>query len=237
MVEQLHLEQFYTRRGIDLITPEVGTQMMTRVMGQNAAHLIIISANWAVTRASLPEGSWPSLFQLLDQQGGEAVGADAEGEQELLARLKEMKAADRLGLIESSLQETVAQILQMEPGQFSAQVALTSLGMDSMMAIEIQTRIANSMRVEVSVLELLQGITVAQLAARLLTSLQLDEPDGLSTETDELAPTALPDEIEELLALVDQEELERLLTELERSSEGILGPSQLKPESEISQNA
>jgi len=92
-----------------------------------------------------------------------------------------------------------------------------------MMAIEIQTRIASSMRVDVSVLELLQGITVAQLAARLLTSLQLDKPGGLSTERDELAPDALPDEIEELLALVDQEELERLLAELERGSEGVLG--------------
>ena len=71
-------------------------------------------------------------------------------------------------------------------------------------------------------LDLLQGITVAQLAARLLTSLQLDEPGGLSTERDDLAPDALPAEIEELLALVDQEELERLLAELERDPEGVL---------------
>ncbi len=221
MVEQLHLEQAYTRRGIELITPEVGTQIMARVMGQDAAHLVIISASWTVARASLPQGSWPPMLQLLGQQEDEAPGPGEEDEQGLLAQLREMNAADRPGLLESSLREMVARILQMEPGQCSGQDALTSLGMDSLMAIEIKTTIASSMRVDISVLELLQGITVAQLAARLLTSLRLDEPGGLSTER--LAPDALPDEIEELLALVDQEDLERVLAELERDAESARG--------------
>src|SRR5262249_20913881 len=47
MVEQLKLAQFYARRGIELITPEVGMQILARVVGQRPAQLTAISANWA----------------------------------------------------------------------------------------------------------------------------------------------------------------------------------------------
>lgn len=221
MVEQLKLEQFYTRRGIDLITPELGRQIMTRIMGQNSPHLVVISANWAITRDSAPQGSWPRMFLLLGQQEGEAAAEGAEGENELLERLTATKAVERPGMLETYLQEMIARVLQLEVTQFSTQEALTSLGMDSMMAIEVKNRVASSIKVDVSVLELLQGITVTQLAARLLASLQLNEPGVPATDAAPTASETLTEEIEQLLALADQEELERLLAELEQSSEGV----------------
>src|SRR5262249_180760 len=52
MVEQLKLTQFYTQRGIDLITPEVGMQILGRAIGQRPAQLTALSVNWALARAS-----------------------------------------------------------------------------------------------------------------------------------------------------------------------------------------
>ena len=215
MVEQLNLEQFYTRRGIELITPEVGMQILTRVVGQRPAQLTAISANWALARESAPQGTFPPMFLLLGEQANEADASETTGDNELLHQLSEATITERLPLLESHLQEMIARVLQLDAAQFSDQETLTSLGMDSMMAIEVKNRIGGSIKADVSVLELLQGITVEQLATRILSTLQLDDasPDA------EAAPPI--DEIQQLLALADSEELERLLAELEQTSDAV----------------
>ncbi len=212
MVEQLKLEQFYTRRGIELITPEIGMQLLSRALGQYPAHLVTIIVNWAQARETSPLGGLPKMFDLLGEQDSESEASENDGD-ELLQRLSAAQADERQALLEAHLQELIAHILQLDVSQFTQQEALTSLGMDSMMAIEVKHRIAGSVKVDISVLELLQGITVAQLATRLLSSLQLEE---ITLET-EIAPSM--NEIELLIAQADSEELERLLAELEQTSE------------------
>lgn len=215
MVEQLKLEQFYTRRGIELITPEVGMQILTRVVGQRPAQLTAISANWALARETAPQGMLPPMFLLLGEQAGEDEASSSSSDDELLHQLSAVEANGRLPLLASHLQEMIARVLQLDSSQFSGQEALTSLGMDSMMAIEVKNRIGGSVKVDVSVLELLQGITVEQLAARILSSLQLDEFSPVV----EAAPPI--EEIQQLLAQADSEELERLLAELEQEPDAL----------------
>jgi aryl carrier-like protein len=213
MVEQLKLEQFYTRRGIELITPEVGMQILARVSGQYPAHLVAISANWATARETAPAGTLPPLFLLLGKESGEAEAGEASADDGFLQHIQAAAADERQSLLETHLQELVARVLQLEAAQFSAQEALTALGMDSMMAIELKHRIAGSVKVDVSVLELLQGVTVAQLATRLLSSLQPAEASA-----DSQAEPSL-DELQRLVEQADSEELERLLAELEQIPE------------------
>jgi acyl transferase domain-containing protein/acyl carrier protein len=215
MVEQLKLEQFYTRRGIELITPEVGMQILARVLGQRPAQLTAITANWALARETSPVGSLPLMFSLLEEQEGDAAMSDTHTDHGLLLQqLSEAQVADRQPMLASHLQELVARVLQLDASQFSDQEALTSLGMDSMMAIEVKHRIEGSLKVDISVLELLQEITVAQLAARILSSLQLDE----AAITVDAAPSI--SDIQQLIDLADSAELERLLAELEQTLEG-----------------
>jgi NAD(P)-dependent dehydrogenase (short-subunit alcohol dehydrogenase family)/aryl carrier-like protein len=215
MVEQLKLEQFYTRRGIELITPEVGMQILARVLGQRPAQLTAITANWTLARETSPVGALPLMFSLLEEQEGDAAMSDTHTDDGLLLQqLSEAQVADRQPMLASHLQELVARVLQLDASQFSDQEALTSLGMDSMMAIEVKHRIEGSLKVDISVLELLQEITVAQLAARILSSLQLDD----AAITVDAAPSIT--DIQQLIDLADSAELERLLAELEQTLEG-----------------
>jgi NAD(P)-dependent dehydrogenase (short-subunit alcohol dehydrogenase family)/acyl carrier protein len=215
MVEQLKLEQFYTRRGIELITPEVGMQILSRVLGQRCAQLTAISANWVTARETSPLGTLPAMFALLGEQAREATTSDTNsGDGSLLQQLSEAQAAERLPLLASSLQELVARVLQLDPSQFSAQESLTSLGIDSMMAIEIKLRITASLKIDISVLELLQGTTILQLAARILSSLQFAETAPAADSAD--AALSM-EEIQQLIEQSNSADLERLLAEIEQS--------------------
>lgn len=217
MVEQLQLEQIYTRRGIELITPEAGMQILSRVLGQRPAYLTAISANWATARETAPAGTLPPMFSLLGKREGDDDGQEGEGDgQSLLAELSAAPAGDRAGIITAHLQDMAARVLQLDPAAFGEEDSMTSLGMDSMMAIEVKHRIEAALKVDISVLELLQGATIGGLAARILSGLQIDEAGSGSEEPAEEDVSLSTEEIELLIAQAASNELEQLLSELER---------------------
>lgn len=214
MIDKLNLAQHYTRRGIELITPEVGMQILSRVLGQHPVQLTAISANWALARESSPVGVLPPMFSLLGEQEADAAMSGANnGDGSILQILDAAPVGERQSLLESHLQELVARVLQLDQSQFTSQESLTSLGMDSMMAIELKHRVEGSLKVEVSVLELLQGTTVARLTTSMLSSLQPDE----SSMAADAALSA--EDIQALVEQTDSEQLERLLAELEQTAD------------------
>lgn len=215
MVEQLKLEQFYTRRGIELITPEVGMQVLARVLAQRPAHLTAITANWAVARETSPVGAMPPMFSQLLEQAEEGAADNASSDDGLLLQqLGEAQPAERQQLVASHLQEIVARVLQLDASQFSSQESLTSLGLDSMMAIEVKHRVEASLKIDLSVLELLQEVTIIQLSKRILAALQLDA-SSLSADS-----TSSIEEIQQLIEHAEGEDLESLLAELEQAPDG-----------------
>jgi aryl carrier-like protein len=215
MVEQLKLEQFYIKRGIELITPEVGMQILARVLGQRPIHLTAITANWTLAREASPVGMLPMMFSQLEAQVDDAAANTANEGESLLQQLSEAPAAERQPLVVSHLQQVVARVLQLDAAQLSGQESLTSLGLDSMMAIEVKHRIEASLKVDVSVLELLQEVTIIQLGTRILSALQFAE-SGAAASTDGASSLA---EIQQLVEQADGVDLELLLAELEQPSE------------------
>ena len=215
MVEQLKLEQFYIKRGIELITPEVGMQVLGRVLEQRPAHLTAITANWAVAREASPLGTMPPMFSRLLEQAEETATDNASRDDGLLLQqLGEAQPNERQQLLTSHLQDLVARVLQLDASQFSSQESLTSLGLDSMMAIEVKHRIEGTLKIDISVLELLQEVTIAQLATRILASLQLGASPLATDDTSSMT------EIQQLVEQAGEQDLETLLAELEQTPEG-----------------
>ncbi|MGA4838168.1 beta-ketoacyl reductase [Streptomyces sp. G45] len=231
MVEQLNLEQTYARRGIDLITPEAGTRVLGRLIGQRPAHVVAITADWTTARSTAPAGQLPPMFAELGVAETEGPGAaDAADADAVLAALRAAPEADRLGLLAAQLHAVAALVLKLDPAEFDDEENLSDLGIDSLMAVEVKHRIEATLRAEVSVLDLLQGVTVLDLATRVLPLLALDEPGDPDEQTEADAdtpgapdtpdagprpPAAQDDELAALLAEVPPDELARLLDELE----------------------
>lgn len=218
MVEQLKLEQYYTRRGIELITPTAGMQTLGRVLSQPQAQLVAITANWS--QASESASQLPPMFSLLGQEKQETEASTESSKGELLQKLWQMEESARLPFMLAQAREIVGCVLQLEDADISEQEALVHLGMDSMMAIEIKTRVAANFLVEISVLELLQGISVAGLADRLLSLLQFEGGESVAEAAVEAVSETVLEELNELVELVDSTELEAFLHELEQAPEG-----------------
>lgn len=218
MVQQLGLEQMYARRGIELITPEGGMQILGRVLRQRLAHVVAITADWATARETSLTGQLPPMFTQLDVRGGteDPEDGDADG-QSLLMSLRQVGEGERAEVLRDYLRGILALVLGLDPEQVSTEENLSSLGLDSMMAVEVQHRIEAVLEIDVSVLDLLQGVTITSLSEGFVARLELGaaQPAPDSTPTGHPATGDQLDELELLLAQADPGELEAILLEME----------------------
>ena len=74
---------------------------------------------------------------------------------------------ERAGQIERYLAEQVAAVMGFPIGRVERSVPLTGLGIDSLMAVELRNRVERDLGVRLSVVELLQGPSIAALARSL----------------------------------------------------------------------
>jgi acyl transferase domain-containing protein/aryl carrier-like protein len=216
MVEELHLEQMYARRGIELITPAAGSQILGRLIGQGPAHVVAVSADWSKARETAVGGRLPAMFADL---GAAASSAEPDGgagaADAVLARLGSLPEDARLAELAAYLRDATARVMGLDPESLGLDDALSGLGMDSMMAIEVKRRIEATLHVEVSVLDLMQRATITTLSAGILGHLQLSPVAGEGPVQAGAPATDVDDELEQLLAQFEPEELERILADLE----------------------
>lgn len=90
---------------------------------------------------------------------------------------------ERLAALESYLLANAARALKIDPEQLNVNQALTSFGIDSLMAVELKNRVEQDLRVHLSIGALLQGRDVAQLAVELLEQMTAEQTSSTTTRT------------------------------------------------------
>ncbi|MEE2855687.1 MAG: type I polyketide synthase [Actinomycetota bacterium] len=221
MVEELNLERVYAQRGIELITPAAGTQILDRLINQRAPNVIAISVDWTRARRVGLVGQLPSMFSELGTD--QASPADTDSESSLLDALSDCPEAERLDMVRRLVRQIVSAVFEVGITEIAPDDALDDLGLDSMMAMDFRTRISATFAIDLPVLELLRGVSVNSLADRILAELQPSEgnpPD----EQRQAAPTF--EDVDRLIEQLSESDLREVLADLQpRSPEhGSEGP-------------
>jgi acyl carrier protein len=142
--------------------------------------------------------------------------AKAQQPKDGLTRDKLVAAApeDRQGMIEAFLVEQIARVLRCSPSKIDVHQPLTRLGIDSLMAVELKNRVEVDLELTVPVTALLQGPSLSQLSARLVS--QLPVPAMAATAT--VDAVSLADYVT-LSSLVEQGTAAELLSKVETLSD------------------
>ncbi|MFI6044690.1 type I polyketide synthase [Nocardia sp. NPDC051321] len=217
MVDKLNLAQMYAQRGIQLISPQAGMRILGRVLAQRPAHLVAITVDWAMAREASATAALPPLFAQLGTQASD-IPADLGDGEPIRAALGQASDAQRPSVMAAYLHEVAALVLGLAAADFGDEDALTSLGMDSMMAIQMKRRVDAALGVDLPVLDLLEGATIAGLAARTLSVVDFADTDEPPEDTAQAPADSGPDPVDELAELLAQTpaaELARVLSELE----------------------
>ena len=135
----------------------------------------------------------------------ELQGNESDSDGSVLMVLAATPESDRRAVIADHVRGIVATVFDCGVDDFGADDMLDDIGLDSMMAMEFRVRINGVFGIDLPVLEILRGVSVDTLAARVLADLELpraDEPaDGGG--------------IDALLEQLSDDELRALLGELE----------------------
>ncbi|HQV93621.1 MAG TPA: amino acid adenylation domain-containing protein, partial [Anaerolineales bacterium] len=103
---------------------------------------------------------------------GEGLGRRAERVEAVRASRAEQPTKSN---IEDFIQQQTARILGMDVSRLSLNTPLDTLGLDSLMAMELKNSLESKLGAQISVASLLQGPTIASLAAEALASLDSAE--------------------------------------------------------------
>lgn len=205
-------ETLEKRTGLRPIASREALAVLEEMISADATQVGAAEVDWAGALRFLPSGGRPK-FTALRGQGGEAgdtLGQSGNFKDNILA----LPEAERLPAVTHMLAEVVAKILRLPVAKLDVQRPVLELGVDSLMALELQMTIEKEFGVAVPTMEFLGGLSTAQVAARVLTL--ATGPAGDDAPVAKAAPapagdiaTALVQEIDDLSdeavdALLDQ---------------------------------
>jgi acyl carrier protein len=211
-------------RGIGSLTPQQGLAALGYVLGRSASQVVVMNVDWSRTREIYPAAAqWPLLAKLMRDQNFAGDGAKPQaGDRDLRERLLAAPAGrPRQSLMESYLKEQIAHVLRLSPARIDPHQPLDTLGLDSLMALELKNRLERSLGGALSVTIVWNYPTVAALAPYLLGEMGIPA-EAASGPDRNGASIAAEEESEEIAALL--EDLEQLSEdEVRRLLAGELG--------------
>ncbi len=168
----------------DFMTPGQGIEAFDRALRRGTANSVVAPVDWGSLSAGIADA--PFFANVLPTSAGSRKKRAARATGEIAARLASARPAERPALLEVLVKEEIAAVLQL-PKPPPSEVGFFDLGMDSLTAVELSSRLNRALEGAGSV-----GRTVAfdhpdvgSLTAHLARELNLSE---LKAATPKLAP-------------------------------------------------
>jgi NAD(P)-dependent dehydrogenase (short-subunit alcohol dehydrogenase family)/acyl carrier protein len=194
--------------GIHQISPDRGIAALTHLVDAPRPQSVVLSMDWPRFIARVPGAAHdPFLAMIREESGsiGEPSRSDAGA---ALSTLLEASPEARQGLLETFVRTELAKVLELEPEDLPLDQPLNTVGLDSLMALELKNRVESSLAISLPIVTLIQGPTVTQLAEDLLVRIE-----AASTSRDPAAPametTGKPTDVEAISAADVNRLLER----------------------------
>lgn len=204
--------------GINAFSQAQALEAFSALLQAPVAQVGIFNVDWARWKQFEPAGQGTRFSELAgtddaQQQGESWLSLAAQGADAVLPQLT------------NNLSELVAGTLKLSAAQIDVNTPINKFGLDSLMAMDLQMKVRSEFKVDVSILELMKGNSIAKLAEALVQKLiRMAEAEVATTEViaEVVTTEATPAESQVITNLVDQlnkldelseEELDALLNQ------------------------
>jgi epothilone polyketide synthase D len=160
-------------RGMRSLTPDEGLWALERLLDSDRAQVGVMPLDVRQWLELYPAVASSRLLSRLVAAERAGTGGRT-GDQGLLARLAAAEPRARAQLLEEVLRAQASQVLRIPEGKLDVDAALTSLGMDSLMGLELRNRIESALGITVPATLLWTYPTVTLLGRHLLDLLGSD---------------------------------------------------------------
>jgi phthiocerol/phenolphthiocerol synthesis type-I polyketide synthase D len=189
--------------GVGTIPPQKALEVFGRLLRTDASHIAVLPIDWRVYGERMGAGAAPLFAPWI--AGAGALAGSSRGA---------LPAGSRPELMEY-LQGMVSQVIGVPRHKLDPERSLSSLGIDSLMAVQLKNRIEVDLGAVLPMVSFLQGAGVAGLADRVLDqiaaagdptgtpeaeSLGSEDPDALLARLETLSPEQVDALLGEMLA-------------------------------------
>lgn len=152
--------------GVRRIPVAAAMAVLFRVLALETSVLGVMDVDWSSWMALFPVVKALPRFSILAAEDAQAnAGADYR------AALLAVPAAERLPHLTAAIVEIVATALHVAPEKIDGRQPLTELGIDSLVGVELQGSISAKLGLQISILQLMKGGNIEEMAATLLQKL------------------------------------------------------------------
>ena len=164
----------WASQGLGMIAPEDGVRMLQDILQRSASPNV---AALPLDKARLPRTLGPFFERLVTPEPTRRTRATGAGD--VLRRITEADHDERVSILRTFLTEQIVRVLALpSASRARPDQSLMDIGMDSLTAMELRNRVQGAVKIRLSVADLLQGPTIDELTADLLTQLELAPVGG-----------------------------------------------------------
>jgi acyl carrier protein len=169
--------------GMKSITPSDGMAAFARVLLSDQPQVGVLHADWTELQAAQPLFAGQPFFSRVARATAQFADTTTIRAQVLAA-----PAGQRVELLADRLREHAASVLRLPATKIDVDQPLITMGIDSLMAVELRSRVEKDVGVVIPLLQLVKGPSLSELARTLVASMtgtSVPEP------AEEPAPAAL----------------------------------------------
>lgn len=144
---------------------------LEKVLLADETNICVAKIDWDLWAAANPSMAKSPMFAEVVSKKGTMSGSRIG---ELAAELvdHEKDGGNALEFASEKLRAQIAEVVRMSPERIEASQSLTKLGIDSLMGMELATKLNKELGVELSSFEIIKGITLQQLAEKSLEQIK-----------------------------------------------------------------
>jgi len=154
--------------------------VLERILSGSAVQVGVLPANWS----KFPAGAPSLVNDLMRQEASHA--ADNSGASELRRSLLEAPPGERRAMLDQYLLEQLAKVLRTSPSGIDLDQPLSSFGVDSLMGVELRTKIQMDLRMVVPIASILTApslrhigtVLAEQLSAQWIANKEIESDAG-----------------------------------------------------------
>ena len=210
--------EYLTRLGLTPLSPGEVVVLLESFLSAGVTQAMAFRVDWSKWRQSFRGTQESPLLEHIIAAGVE--GAETSGaKSDWRLKIESSAPEDRTDVIGQAVRDVVGSVLRVKPEGLRADQPLTDLGLDSLMAVEIENSIESAIGVALPPASLMRARTIGQIA-----TLIAEHMGGKvsTTSPSPVAPAETPAEAVDLEALSD-EDIDRLL-------DGDVGADKAAPE-------
>ncbi len=209
-------------RGLESISPQQGIAALEKFIYEDVAQIAVVSFDWERWQRSNPGTADQPYFDCLassSSDGSIERGRRKDGEADLRDLILAAEAGRRRrSLLENHLQRQVAQVLKLPPPKVSLNRPLKTLGLDSLMSLELRNRLEASLGLKLSATLIWNYPTIELLSSFLDEEMEIQMSDASAPHPPKLVSKeksqVRKNEVDQILAEVEElsdEDARRLL--------------------------